>query len=232
MRTALDLLAHAPDDRARTELVQTAQRGLERFVLVVTGLLNFTSEEMAAALHQEQLVPVYLYPLFQTVVEAYRPKATAKGLEIQVFLPSDLTCQAVPTRLERALRNVLDNAVQYTSRGTITIRGHAWRPRSGAPIPAVVLEGGNSFVRLQVEDTGRGIAEADLPHVCERFYRGKEQRAGGAHHEAASGLGLGLATAKRDIEAQQGALLIESQVDVGTTVSMFLRAADVVPPKR
>lgn len=232
VRTALDLLAHAPDERARTELVQTARRGLERFVLVVTGLLNFTSEEMAAALHQEQLVPVYLYPLFQTVMESYRPKAADKGLEIQMFLPPELICQAVPTRLERALHSVLDNAVQYTDRGTITVRGSAWRPQSGTPIPAIVLDGGNSFVRIQVEDTGRGIAAADLPHVCERFYRGEGQRAGGAHHEAASGLGLGLATAKRDIEAQQGALLIESQVNVGTTVSMFLRAADVVPPKR
>lgn len=230
VRTAIDLLASAPDAPARTELVEAAQRGLERFVLVVTGLLNFTAEEMAAALHQEQLVTVYLFPLLREVLELYRSKAQEKGLHIQVQLPAELTCQAIPTRLERALRCVLENAIQYTDKGTVTVRASTWQPQSGPPIPAAVLAGGGKLVRIQVEDTGRGIYAADLPHVCEKFYRGRDQRTGGTHYEAAGGLGVGLAVAKRDVEAQQGALLIESTLHIGTKVSLFLLAAPAPPP--
>jgi len=103
-------------------------------------------------------------------------------------------------RLERAIANLIGNAVKYSPRGgTITIR----------------LEQQQGTVSLTVCDEGIGIPAADLPHVFERFYRG-------GNAAGLAGTGLGLAGVRHIVEQHGGSVGIESDVERGTRVTLWL----------
>ncbi len=89
-----------------------------------------------------------------------------------------------------------------------------------SPRIALVLEVGLAEWSITVTDNGRGIAETDLPHLFERFFRTDRQRARRA------GAGLGLSIAQAIAEAHQGRIAIESLLDQGTTVRLAIRRAD------
>jgi signal transduction histidine kinase len=75
-------------------------------------------------------------------------------------------------------------------------------------------------VRVEVRDTGEGIAPADLPHIFERFYRGEKSRS--REH---GGAGLGLAICKGIVEAHGGRIWAEARSPHGTRVSFTLPIA-------
>jgi two-component system sensor histidine kinase BaeS len=72
-----------------------------------------------------------------------------------------------------------------------------------------------------VRDTGRGITAEDIPHLFDRFYRGK-----GVGSSSISGSGLGLAIVKQIVDLHQGSIEVESMVDVGTTFRVWLPLAN------
>lgn len=103
-------------------------------------------------------------------------------------------------RLAQMLWNLLENAAQYTPDGG-EIELH--------------LRLVNGFARVEVQDTGIGIAEEDLPHVFDRFYRGE-----GARAIREEGVGLGLSIVKYVAEAHTGTVTVSSQAGHGTTFSV------------
>lgn len=113
-------------------------------------------------------------------------------------------------RLAQMLWNLLENAAQYTPDGG-QIELH--------------LRLVNGFARVEVQDTGIGIAEEDLPHVFDRFYRGE-----GARAIRADGVGLGLAIVKYVAEAHKGTATVSSQPGRGTTFSVDIPLAARTSP--
>ncbi|MHC4861962.1 MAG: sensor histidine kinase, partial [Planctomycetota bacterium] len=113
--------------------------------------------------------------------------------------------------LEKVFMNLIGNAVNYIGEGEkeITVR-------------AELLE---DHVRLTVEDTGLGIPEDSLPYVFEKFRRG--QNVAGIQ-----GTGLGLAIVDGIVRAHGGTVTIESEVGVGTTVSLTLPFAQEREPSQ
>ena len=109
--------------------------------------------------------------------------------------------------IERVFSNLIDNALRHTPAG------------QRVEVNGTRLDHG---VRLFVQDTGYGIAPEDLAHVTERFYKGK-----GRLVRSSGSMGLGLAIVKRILELHGSALVIESAVNVGTTVSFDLDVADL-----
>ncbi|HEY7312622.1 MAG TPA: HAMP domain-containing sensor histidine kinase [Gemmataceae bacterium] len=109
-----------------------------------------------------------------------------------------------PALLGQVFENLVDNACKYSDPGTpITIRiEQAWRG-----------------VRLIVADRGQGIDAADLPHLCDPFYRSAESRRLGR-----PGVGLGLTIAGRIVKALGGELRIESELGRGSRFSVYLPA--------
>jgi two-component system OmpR family sensor kinase len=108
-------------------------------------------------------------------------------------------------RLAQMLWNLLDNAARYTpDGGRIELR----------------LLRLDSLARLEVQDTGIGISEDDLPHIFDRFYRSQQARATGA-----DGVGLGLSIVKHVAEAHGGGVKVDSQAGRGTTFTVDLPAA-------
>ena len=107
--------------------------------------------------------------------------------------------------LKQVLLILLDNSLKYT-------------PSGGAI--RIAARGGDGHVSIEVRDTGPGIPPDVLAHIFERFYRADTARTGG-------GAGLGLAIAKTLVEAQGGAISVESEPGAGSVFAVSLpRAAD------
>ena len=107
--------------------------------------------------------------------------------------------------LERLLMCVVDNAVKYT-------------PAGGRVSLALFLVSGQAVVHLQ--DTGIGIAEKDLPHVFERFYRADQVRS-----RETRGSGLGLSIARWIAESHNGSIEVSCRLGQGTKVTIRLPLA-------
>ena len=135
------------------------------------------------------------------MVEYYRPLAEEKGLAIDCRGAAH-GC-ADPDLMQRAIGNLLSNAIRYTPKGgTIDVRV-AGRGAAGA--------------ELAVSDTGCGIAAEHLPRLFDRFYRVDAARADGPR-----GSGLGLSLVHSIMELHGGAVRVESEVGAGTTVTLVL----------
>ncbi len=144
--------------------------------------------------------------LVMAVTEEQRELAQAKGVTLHLELPTaanpdTLTVWGNYSQLERLLTNVIRNAWQYTPPG-----GQVW----------VRLQCLGESLRVEIQDTGVGIAEADLPRVFDRFYRVDPARG------RAGGSGLGLAIAHSIVQAHQGTIQLRSQPGQGTLVVITL----------
>ena len=105
-------------------------------------------------------------------------------------------------KVQRVVYNLVQNAIRHTPEtGTICL------------VTKVVPQG----VQVDVEDTGEGIDPEDLPHIFDQFFRGEKSRS-----RETGGAGLGLAIAKRIIEAHKGQIWVDSQLGHGTRFSFVL----------
>jgi two-component system, OmpR family, sensor kinase len=135
-----------------------------------------------------------LHSVAARAVDALRPLA---GERIQLATDGDAKVFGDDGELYEAVKNVVENAVRYAPASLVMVRvGH---------------EGENAV--LQVADQGPGMAQLDVEHAFDRFYRG-------ASHGEVDGSGLGLAIAKRAVERMGGSIALESGFETGTTVTM------------
>ena len=126
----------------------------------------------------------------------------ARGsVELRLDVPPETTLHADPDAVRQILTNLLDNALRYTPRGgSITV---SIRPDDGG-------------TRLDVSDTGAGIAREHLPRIFERFYRVDASRSRGE-----GGTGLGLSIVRHLVESHGGRVFAESVAGEGTTISCW-----------
>ena len=110
-----------------------------------------------------------------------------KGITVENEIPEDACVLGVPKRLQQVLTNLLSNAVKYTPEGGKAVIRSRETPDK---------------IQIEVADTGIGIPAEELPEIFSDFYRGKEVDAEGA--------GLGLAIAKKIVEAHGGSIWVES----------------------
>lgn len=115
----------------------------------------------------------------------------------------DIFADFDPDALTTILDNLISNALKYTTEGTITVSMHSRETE------------GKHIADISVADTGCGIAQDALPHIFERYYQEN-----GPHQ--ASGMGIGLALAKRMADLHGAQLTAQSQPGVGTTLTLSL----------
>jgi len=148
--------------------------------------------------------------LTQDVVMKLTPQAEKLKVNLHAALSKELPMvYADIGMIERALSNLIDNALRYT-------------PESGTV--KVDLLNHRGRVRVAVSDTGCGIPAEEIPQVFERFYRIEKSRARGS-----GGAGLGLAIAKRILDLHDSRIDIHSVVNAGTTFSFDLEIAGTTP---
>jgi two-component system, OmpR family, phosphate regulon sensor histidine kinase PhoR len=138
--------------------------------------------------------------LVRDVFTTVESKARAKGLRLVAETDGAPRIYADPTAIRQVLCNLVENAVRYTSSGTV----------------AVAVEPADGGVWLHVRDTGVGIAPEHLSRIFERFYRVDASR---SRNEG--GTGLGLAIVKHLVDAHGGRVRAQSEPEAGTTVSAF-----------
>jgi signal transduction histidine kinase len=143
-------------------------------------------------------VSVNLSELAQRAVQEIRPVCDERGLSlVEEIDPLVAPVLASPVEIEQVLSNLLDNAIKFnTPGGSITIR---------------VKQRGRR-VRVEIEDTGIGIAEDKLGRVFERFYQ-----VDGTPRRRYGGIGLGLAICKKTVEAHHGYIGVTSLLGSGST---------------
>jgi signal transduction histidine kinase len=190
-RTYLDALigrstGSGNEDRRDLEILSAEVDRLERLIDDLFTLSRAEVDRLSL-----NLAPVHLAPLLNGLVEtAGKPAWDLR--RVQVILagcPECLYVQADPARLEQMVRNLVQNSLRHTPPGGCV---------------QVSAESAVGRVRIQVEDSGDGIAPDDLPRIWERFYRGEGARLAG------EGSGLGLALVKELAEAMGGIVGVES----------------------
>jgi signal transduction histidine kinase len=181
-------------------------RGAQRMGELIDHFLEVTRGQ-ERPLRRE---PVDLLALVRTKLRELGPLAETHPVHLHVE-GSDFLGQWDAASLERVLDNLLSNAVKYSPRG--------------GPIDVGLSEesaGPEGWVRLSVRDRGMGIPAADLPHIFERFRRGRNVA------PAISGSGVGLASARRLVTLHGGTLSVESWEGQGSVFVMRLpRGVDV-----
>jgi signal transduction histidine kinase len=146
-----------------------------------------------------------LAELVNDTVAAYHAPALERDLRLEQSLDGPLSVQADGERLQRVLRNLLDNALRHTpSGGTIAVETHQ--------------ADGNASV--SISDSGPGVAEADLERIFDSFYRGERSRR--REEGAPSGAGLGLAIARGLVQAHHGRIWAEASPLGGVAVQIRL----------
>jgi signal transduction histidine kinase len=181
--------------------LESIDRGARSQAKLIEDLLDVS--RIVAGRLRLTLRPVKIRTVVQAALDAIQPDAAASGVELSATLDADGPISADETRLQRAVSNILDNAVKFTP--------------PGGRIDATLTRVGDEFV-VRIRDTGRGIPRELLPRVCEPFWQAEDVKS-----RKRQGLGLGLAIVQSLIRQHGGSLDIDSPgVGMGATVTLTL----------
>ena len=183
-----------------TTLIQEKLRRISsesnRMALMVTQILDATRIEEGRMVLE--LAPCDIESLVRETVETYFGVLNKNNNRLLLRIPLELPeVEADSSRLQRVFVNLISNALKHTKNGTILVKA----------------EEDEDHVKVTVMDTGSGISEEDMPHIWERYYKGK-------HSE--TGTGLGLFICKFIIESHGGRIWAESEVGKGTAFMFTL----------
>jgi len=173
-----------------------------------TGVIEWVMDEVA------------LVDVIAQAVGAIQAMAREKGLALEVAMADDLPLLwADYDRLVQVIENLLSNAIKFTDGGRVTIR--VWQLKPGDDIPAwgerwadlpLELPAAQPLLAVSVQDTGVGIAPAELPQVFEKFKQAGDRRTGTRRR----GTGLGLPICREIIAHHDGQLWVESREGEGS----------------
>ncbi|NEU14037.1 response regulator [Methylobacterium sp. BTF04] len=197
-RLSASALADLPLGTEALAVAGQVERGLQIIEDLIKTLLDIS--KLDAGVVRPVIKPVALAEHLAAIVASFRPFAERKGLRLLVRGP-DLVVATDPSMLQRILQNLVSNAIRYTRRGGVLV---AVRRRGG-------------LCRVEVIDTGCGIAAAEHALVFDEFFRGGTDGDGGE-----PGLGLGLSIVRRMAQALDHSLGLDSRLGRGTRMSLTL----------
>jgi len=170
----------------------------------LSGLIDdlFELSQIDSGALQLHCMPLDVAELVSETVAAYQLAAAERAIRLEDACAQAPRIEADPDRLQRVLRNLLDNALRHTpSHGTIQVRAAAQ----------------DGFVQVSVDDSGPGVPPNELERIFERFYRGEPSR-----HRESGGTGLGLAIARGLVQAHHGRIWAEPSALGGISVRLLL----------
>ncbi|MBE3069405.1 MAG: PAS domain S-box protein [Planctomycetes bacterium] len=191
------------------EFAEDIHRAGAQLLQLITDILDFSKIEAGAA--EIHLEPCDLGGIADEILRVAKGLARRRGVALAADVaPRPLELTADPMKLKQILYNLVSNAVKFTGPGgTVTVRGR--------------LE--KELVRIEVTDTGTGIAPEDLVTVFEEF-----RQVDSSLTRSHEGTGLGLALTRRLVELHGGEITVESEVGRGSTFAVVL-LRDLVPGK-
>jgi two-component system OmpR family sensor kinase len=189
------------DREEQKQYLETAINHSKRLGKLITELFELSKLESRET--EVKAEPFHIGELVQDMVQKNELLAQKKNITLKTAFPEKLPFVLADIALiERAIQNLIDNALRYTKRGsTITI---ALKPEK-------------SMIAVKVTDEGTGIKEQDIPYIFDRFYRAQKEQG-----KDSDSTGLGLAITKRIVELHGSSIDVLSELNMGTTFSFRL----------
>lgn len=188
------------------EVVSKQRRWLERSVVRLEEMIQLINDFLDASQLDEERIrtemeSVCLAEIAREALETVATRASERGVTLRHDVPQNVPCiQGSPKRLRRLLINLLDNGIKFSPKD-----GHV----------RLALFDDPACIRIEVADTGGGIAPHHLPHIFEDYFRVRRQ-------EFVPGAGIGLSTARRIVEAHGGQIWVQSPYRPDQTGSKFI----------
>ncbi len=220
LRSLTDRIGQAVDDARTTPT--TSDVFLDKVQTSINAMREKSANLDASALRLQTLVegmlemvkldrqvftfiPTDINPLAEQTANLQRFLAEEKGIQLELQLDHSLPKIAVDSnQFIRVMQNLLTNALKHSSTNDKVIMRTCWKGEQ---------------VAFEVQDTGEGIPEDDLPRIFDRLYRVDKNR---PVDSVGIGLGLGLSIVKTIVSAHQGTIEVESTVGVGSTFRVLL----------
>ena len=222
-------LSEEPLQPQQRQQLQTIERLTRRLGRLVDDLLFLARQD--SSIVTPEFSPIPLDALLMETIEEQQLAAVAKGIRLTLEIIDPLPAAIVQLeqheleafsisgdwdRLARLFTNLLTNAIQYTP-------SHQDRAQINVQLRQLIRQ--NTFyLQVRVQDNGIGIPDVALPHLFDRFYRVDPARTANPS-DVSSGSGLGLAIVQSIVISHHGELSVDSQVNVGTTVSVTFKGA-------
>lgn len=187
----------------RDHYISVLQQQANRLTNLVEATLGLSQLEIGNL--ELQFEPVAFNEIVEEIVLGHQARAEAFGLQLLTLLQPDLPrVRGNKTQLIQLITNLITNAINYNR-------------ADGKIIVETRFVAEEAMVCLKVTDSGIGIDQGELPHLFDRFYRGHQ-----TGQSNIPGTGLGLAIVKEIVALHQGGIDVVSQVNEGTTFSVFL----------
>lgn len=184
----------------------------EEAIVSMSRLINMLLDisKLESGVVQPEIRDFPLESSFQELRIEFTGIAQKKGISLEIGDAQEVATSD-PTLLGQILRNLVSNAIRYTPRGIVRVRCE---------------RDGKDRVRIDVEDSGIGIAEKHLPHIFEEFYQ-----VGVSPNAVREGHGLGLSIVQRAAKLLRHELRVQSRLGRGTTFSIVLPAGALTEPR-
>lgn len=179
-------------DEDRIEFIKRSGIQIERMEWLIKNLLKLARIEAGAIEFNNEKAPIL--KTINNALSSLEYKRREKGININVSGNCNIIFSHDIRWLSESLGNIIKNSLEHTNQG-----GHIEIALYESPV----------MIRITFKDDGEGISKEDLPHIFERFYRGKNN----VHR---TGTGIGLALAKSIIENEGGMISVKSEVGIGT----------------
>lgn len=191
----------AEDPKLRVQFLESLERLVDRQANLLQDLLDISRLDGGEIKAKDQ---VNVQQLVNDAIEQVRPNAEKRQIKLTVDVAvDDVLVTGNLIHLQRALVNILTNAINYTGiDGLVDLKA---------------VLGNDNLVEIKIADTGIGIDPMDLPHIFERFYRADKARS-----RSSGGSGLGLAITEEIIHRHNGSVTVESIVGEGTQFTIKL----------
>lgn len=201
IKTNLEIVMDSPDETVKSQMqwLENIEAEQSRMTKLVNDLLVLSRADTNEQIIQKETFMIS--DALLNIVNSFTPVCNKKGLKLISLMDRNLTYIGDKGQLEQLAVILLDNAVQYTDIGTITF----------------TLKQMDKGIEMMIADTGYGLSDKDKNKVFDRFYRVTNTR-----QKNPDGSGLGLSIAKLIVNQHHGEIYIDSTMDKGTTVRVFL----------
>jgi len=189
------------DEKQRKKWLGRAKDRAHSLLIMVNDLLEIN--RMEAGRVAQKMETVDLSQIIQKIVDFVKPEVDKRNITISLKLPSNMpSVQADVKDMEKLFTNLINNAIKYNKKeGTVTVEGE--------------MEG--NFLCIRITDTGFGISPENQSKIFDDFYRVEDDKT-----KKITGTGLGLTISKKIIDSHFGRIEVQSQLNEGSTFSVYL----------
>ena len=191
----LSLLENSPDEKERKAMIRETKELFVQMDWLLASLLKLSRLDAGIVVFQRKKIDVH--DLISSVLHPFLISMDLHNITLQTDVPKEILIQGDSAWLSEAIQNILKNCLESAGDdGKIVI----------------ACQDNPLFTEITIRDSGAGFAKEDLPHLFDRFYRGK--------HAGATGYGIGLALCKTIITRQGGTITAKNYPQGGAVFSI------------